>query len=100
MSVTTDEFDVRLTHDVDAVPVKQAEVYLVLSAESRANGFVRPVRKTYFHTTCSTSTTMGQDIAETYAREPKFYSGTYCVNCQKHLLVKEFKWEDGTIVGS
>lgn len=50
---------------------------------------------------CNTITTMGQAIAETYARNPHFYGATYCVHCQMHLPVDEFVWE-GTdeVVGS
>lgn len=50
---------------------------------------------------CGTSTKMGQAIAETYARDPKFYGATFCCGCNKHLPVGEFVWE-GTdqIVGS
>lgn len=47
---------------------------------------------------CSMVTTMGQSIAETYARDPKFYGGTFCVHCSKHFPVGEdgeFVW-DGT----
>lgn len=44
---------------------------------------------------CGTVTTMGMALAETYAREPKFYGFTYCCNCMKHLPVAEFVW-DGT----
>lgn len=49
MSLTTDPDDPRLTHGVDAEPRQQAEVYLVLSEEERARGFVRPVRVSYTH---------------------------------------------------
>lgn len=50
---------------------------------------------------CQTVTTMGQAIAETYARDPGFYGSTYCAGCHKHLPVNEFVWdEDGTTVGS
>lgn len=53
---------------------------------------------------CGQVTTMGQAIAETYARDPKFYGSTYCVYCGKHLRVGqdgEFVWEpDGSRVGS
>ncbi len=50
---------------------------------------------------CGALTKMVKEIAETYAREPKFYGGTFCVGCGKHLPVNEFVW-DGTneIVGS
>lgn len=52
-------------------------------------------------TGCKQITTMGRDLAETYAREPGFYSATYCVTCRKHLPVDEFIWaEDGERVGT
>lgn len=75
--------------------------YLVLCPEERAKGFVRPVRQRYRHTKCGTVTTMGLALAETYAREPKFYGGTFCVGCGTHFPVGEFTWEpDGSVVGS
>jgi|SRR6185437_7782209 hypothetical protein len=95
MSLTTDPDDPRLTHGVDEHQVSQAEVYLVLSEEERAKGFVRPVRRSYIHKACGSLTTMGTALAETYARDPKFYGATYCVACSKHLPVAEFTW-DGT----
>jgi hypothetical protein len=53
---------------------------------------------------CRTVTTMGQAIAETYAREPRFYGGTFCCGCGTHLPVGEsgeFVWEpDGSRVGT
>lgn len=77
--------------------------YWVLSDEERAKGFVRPVRTSYIHTTCGSATRMGIRIAETYARDPKFYGATMCVNCRNHFPVGEngqFVWEDGTKVGT
>ena len=125
--------------------------YWVLSAEERAKGFVRPVRRTYVHVGpkppgalrdltdeekeryaqfgyvkfeaypesesavvgrfwtqaeldrrggCGTSTTMALALAETYAVDPKFYGSTFCCKCRAHLPVSEFRWEDGTEVGS
>lgn len=154
MSLTTDPNDTRLGHGVDESPIPQHGVYLVLSAEERAKGFVRPVRRSYKHVGpagpkhplrdltpeeheryqqfgyakfeeypesdlpvagrywtqaqidaigrgCGTVTTMGQELAETYARDPKFYGATYCCGCQKHLPVAEFTWEpDGERLGS
>jgi len=94
MSYTTDPNDPKLGRGVDENPIPQHEVYLILSEEERAKGFIRPVRKTYVHT-CGVATTMGQALAETYARDPKFYGATYCCGCQKHLPVDEFTW-DGT----
>jgi len=68
--------------------------YVVLSEAERAKGFVRPVRNKYIHGTCGVETRMGAALAETYAREPKFYSGTYCVACRAHFPVAEFIWSD------
>ncbi len=44
---------------------------------------------------CGGLTTMHRALAETYARDPNFYGGTFCVHCGKHLNVGEFVW-DGT----
>ena len=88
---------------------------VVLSEAERAKGYVRSVRDAYVHLGklvdlvndededvgsvrtggCGTKTTMAMSIAETYARDPKFYSGTFCVGCGKHLPLNEFVW-DGT----
>ena len=84
-------------------PDGMQKAYLVLSDAERAKGFVRPVRRTYVHDTCGTATTMGQAIAETYARKPEFYSGTYCVACGSHFPVGKdgvFTWDDGSKVGT
>ena len=64
---------------------------------------LRTIRRTYVHEVCGTATTMGPALAETYARDPKFYGATYCVGCQMHRPVGErgeFVWEDGSKVGS
>lgn len=42
---------------------------------------------------CGCETRMGQAIAETYARNPNFYNGTFCVGCQAHFPLNEFSWE-------
>lgn len=136
----------------DQTPVPQHDVYLVLSADELAKGFVRPVRDSYRHVGiagpkfelrdvtdeekaahvgrdyvkyevypesrapivgrywtqaqldsvdkgCDTVTTMGRELAETYARDPNFYGSTYCCGCRKHRKVGEdgeFVW-DGTL---
>lgn len=75
----------------------QQKGYVVLSAEERAKGFVRPVRESYVHEKCGTLTTMGRALAETYARDPHFYSGTFCAGCRSHFPVGEsgeFVWAD------
>lgn len=95
MSLTTDPKDPRLGRGIDEKPIPKHEVYLVLSEEERAKGFIRPVRTSYTHDKCGVSTRMNETISETYARDPKFYGATYCMGCQKHLPVDEFTW-DGT----
>jgi len=52
---------------------------------------------------CGAVTTMGAAIAETYAAQPDFYTGTFCVACGKHYPVGaegEFVWLDGSKVGT
>jgi hypothetical protein len=145
MSLTTDPADPRLGRGADDAPRKQNEVYLVLSEEERAKGFVRPVRDTYRHVGapgpryplrdlapeeaarhgagyikyeqyppeeaplvgrawtqaqldavgkgCGTTTSMGRELSETYARDPHFYGSTYCCTCQMHRPVAEFVWK-------
>jgi len=157
MSYTTNPNDPRLGHGTDSEPIPQHDVYLILSDEERAKGFIRPVRTSYVHVGytrlkekfknpilpltseqserykssnyvayveydesekdgnpslvgrfftqeqldyyekkgCGTLTTMSLPLAETYARDPKFYGATYCCGCRKHLPVDEFVW-DGT----
>lgn len=101
--LTTDRSDPRLGHGTDDTPIAQHEAYLVLSEEERAKGFVRRVRVEYLHSTCGAITRMSRELAETYARDPRFYGATYCVRCQKHRPVGEdgeFKWLDGSMVGT
>lgn len=92
---------------VDVVRANQTEEtgqhkgYVVLCEDERKKGFVRPYRDAYKHTRCGTVTTMGRALSETYARDPKFYSATFCVFCNSHLPVNEFVWTaDGAQVGS
>jgi hypothetical protein len=73
----------------------QQKGYIVLTPEERAKGFVKPVRHSYMHTVCGSVTTMGTALAETYARNPWFYSGTFCCNCGAHFDLAQFRWEDG-----
>jgi hypothetical protein len=96
MSLTTDNTDPDLGYGSNEKPVPQNKKYLVLSEDEIAKGFIRPVRTTYVHLTCGKSTTMNRTIAETYARDPKFYGATYCVQCGMHRPVGEngeFVWE-------
>ena len=76
-------------------PNGQQKGYVVLSDDERAKGFVRPVRNAYKHLACGGVTTMGDALAETYARDPAFYSGTFCAVCGSHFPVGEdgqFVW--------
>jgi hypothetical protein len=86
--------------EIDSITGMQ-KGYVVLCPEERAKGFIRPVRRSYKHTKCNTVTTMGQGLAETYARQPSFYSATFCCGCGTHFPVIEFTWEpDNSVVGS
>ncbi len=42
---------------------------------------------------CGVVTTMSRAIAETYARDPKFYGATFCCGCGRHIRVEEFVWK-------
>ena len=144
MSLTTDSHE---AWNSGTRPDGQHEKYVILSADERAKGFVRPVRTRYRHIGrpgprfelvdltdeqrerhrdfgyvkfepypesehpitgqfwtqeqlvdrgCGTVTTMAVEIAETYARNPSFYGGTFCAGCGTHLSVGsdgEFVWE-------
>ena len=93
MGITSDRNDPGLRK---VGPDGMQESYLVLSEEERAKGFVRPVRTKYIHLKCGAVTTMGLALAETYARDPKFYSGTFCATCRDHFPVGaegEFVWD-------
>lgn len=75
--------------------VGQHSSYIVLCDEERAKGFVRPVRDAYKHLKCGAVTTMGRALAETYARDPGFYTSTFCSQCNAHFPVGEdgeFVW--------
>lgn len=90
-------WDVSLTDDPKKVdttlgPNGQQRSYLVLSEAERAKGFKRPVRYSYTHKKCGTSTKMGAALSETYARNPDFYGGTFCCGCGTHF---RFKTDDG-----
>lgn len=91
----------------------QQKAYVVLSEQERSKGFKRPVRTSYLHVgegatfasavlvsagtgACGSRTIMSQAIAETYARDPFFYGGTFCVSCRRHLPLSEFVWEGTT----
>lgn len=79
----------------------QQKAYVVLSQAERNKGYIRPVRRSYVHTKCGCLTTMSAELAETYARDPKFYGGTFCCECGMHFPVDQFTWAGTTeLVGS
>jgi len=93
MGVTTDPNDPELK--IIDPENNQQMAYLVLSEEERNKGFVQPLRLSYKHEKCGALTTMGIAIAETYARNPRYYGATYCCRCQNHFPVGElgeFVW--------
>lgn len=61
MPYTTDPNDPRLDRSPDTGPGPQNEVYLILSEEERAKGYVRPVRGSYVH--------MGKDLTRFFPPE-------------------------------
>ena len=99
MGLTTDRHDGCL-HEIG--PDGMQQCYLILPDGERKN-LVRPVRRTYIHEKCGSTTTMGAEIAQTYAAQPSFYGATFCVRCGTHFPVGasgEFVWEDGSKVGT
>ena len=51
-TTTTDPTEPGIVRGSDDEPVEQGPVYLVLSEDERAKGYVRPYRDTYTHTVC------------------------------------------------
>lgn len=85
------------------LPDGQHERHPTLPFSPRRN-FIRPLRHTYRHLKCGTTTTMGDAIAETYASNPGFYGRTFCCTCRDYFPVGpagEFVWieADGTEKG-
>jgi hypothetical protein len=60
--------------------------------DSEAPQIGRYWTKSQLEAGCGGVTTMGAAIAETYARDPKFYGATYCCGCHMHRPVAEFVW--------
>jgi len=109
VSLTTD----RGSECLDVIQANGQQVcYLVLSDDEIALGYVRPVRYRYRHVACGGETSMAGKIAETYARRPDFYGGTFCARCGAHFSlvgrddVRQFEWvdergkTDGSFVGA
>lgn len=56
--------------------------------------FEQPVRESYVHEECGTTTTMTGDLPESVARDPTFYTKTFCAGCNEHVPVEEVHWEE------
>ena len=94
--------ETELTGDPNGRPHKEIDpvtglqrAYVVLSESERKKGFVEPLRFSYVHLRCGSVTTLGKQIAETYARDPYFYGGTFCCRCKGHFQIGEegeFVW--------
>jgi hypothetical protein len=97
----TDDPHSSCLHEKDERGMQQC--YLVLSEAERAKGFVRAVRSEYVHAAslggCGAVTWMALPLAQTYARDPHFYTGTWCGGCSAHHPVGEngefYWWVDG-----
>jgi hypothetical protein len=89
-------------HDINPATGMQ-KGYVVLSEDERAYGAEKePISGRYWTQPeldrlggCGATTTMHRSLAETYARNPEFYSGTFCSTCRDHFPVGEngeFLW--------
>lgn len=65
-----------------------------------------PIRNSYKHLACGGVTRFGNAIAETYAKHPFNYGGTFCCRCGDYFPLRKgdgshaFEWTgDGTPVG-
>jgi len=59
--------------------------------------FEQKPRDTYIHVDgCGAKTTMTGDLPESVARDPKYYSKTFCHGCGEHVPVSEVEWKDGS----
>lgn len=57
--------------------------------------FEQEPRDTYIHETCGSKTTMTGDLPESVARDPEWYTRTFCAGCGEHVPVEDVEWEDG-----
>lgn len=55
--------------------------------------FVQPIRDTYVHEDCGSSTTMGSALAESFARDPSQYGKTFCAECGDYYPLSQFTWQ-------
>ncbi len=89
MSATTDPNDPRLGHGVDTEPRDQHDVYLVLSEEERAKGFVRPVRNKYTHVGLSPVYPLRELTTEEHKRYDQY----------KYVMYEEYPKSESSSIG-
>lgn len=59
--------------------------------------FAQPVRESYVHMEgdCDNGvTTMGRELAESFARDPFQYDKTFCARCGDYYPLYEFVWKE------
>lgn len=71
-----------------------------LTEAMKSQGYVRPVRRIYKHEKCGKQSALGIRLAEEYAKQPEYNKTAFCCDCGKQYNVAEYKWEDGSAVGS
>lgn len=60
--------------------------------------FVQPVRNAYVHVDgCGSTTSMGEKLAESFARDPTQYGKTFCYDCGGYFRLVEFVWKGTNI---
>lgn len=58
--------------------------------------FQQSVHYSYRHTECGSRTSMSDDIARSVARDPDYYSKTFCASCEEYVDTDEIEWLDGS----
>lgn len=61
--------------------------------------FEQKPRRSYIHDEeeggCGERTRMTGDLPESVARDPSYYTKTFCSSCGEHVPVDEVRWLDG-----
>lgn len=55
--------------------------------------YVQPLRDSYVHEKCGATTTMGEKLAKSFARDPNQYVKTFCAGCGGYFTLDEYHWE-------
>ena len=65
--------------------------------DEKDKGYARTLRYTYFHSSCQGTTTMSDEIAIAFAKDPQFHSDLYCCKCTQHFPANQFLWSGSNI---